>query len=86
MADIPDPTFDGRPLSDNPPLELHSWSVFEWCPTPDGSGPPEEMHLVFELAGALDGARLAFRIKSRRAADQMVAILERHRDSVWPEK
>lgn len=55
--------------------------VASWCPTPDGSGPAEAVALHFAAAGM---GEFAVRLKTARAVDELIAMLERHRNDVWP--
>jgi hypothetical protein len=63
-------------------LEIEEYSVNNWHPLADGKGLPTQVHLVFKLRGIAEP--LVLRLKSARAADQLIAILERHRNDVWP--
>ena len=58
-------------------------TVGEWCPTPDGSGKPEAVALVFNVREFGD---LVMRLKSRRACNEIIDALTAHRDAVFPEK
>lgn len=42
------------------------------------------LYLVLEFGGSLDGAEFILRLKSRKEANRLIAVLERHRDGVWP--
>lgn len=81
------------PASDGPPKNLKDiphiiptsgYGVFEWCPQDDGKGKPEAVIIVLQLAGRLDGAEVHMRIKSRKEANRLLEVLERHIDNVWP--
>jgi len=63
---------------------LESYKVASWCPTPDGTGPAEQVHLVLNVKWM--DAPFILRLKSRRATDELIAALQRHRDDVWGEK
>ena len=63
-------------------MEVEEFSVAEWCPTPDGSGPPEQVHLAFRVKGI--EARLVIRFKSPRSIGRLIASLVKHRNNVWP--
>lgn len=81
-----------QPLGEHPrPLvETLEYGVKEWHPTPDGSGRPEQIHLYQHVNihvpghGAVE-ADIVMRMKSPRAADEVIAMLLRHRYSVWPD-
>jgi hypothetical protein len=61
---------------------VDGFSVCEWCPTPDGSGAPEAVAVVFNMRSVGD---VVLRLRSRRAVDEMIAALEKHRDVVFGE-
>ena len=65
-------------------LMIDEWSLDQWHPTPDGSGPPEQLHLTLKLAG-IDDMRLTLRFKSRQAWDDLTAIGDGHADEIWPD-
>lgn len=54
--------------------------VGQWCPTPDGSGPPVAVALIFNLPSHGD---IVMRLKSRRAVDEMIRQLEHHAAEVF---
>ena len=62
------------------------YDVIEWQPSPDGTGKPTAVCVVmpFKVGGA-EGSMM-LRLKSRRAVDELIATLERHRDGVWPQE
>lgn len=59
--------------------------IANWRPTPHGSGPPQQVHLLCHLDLG-DGRTLAqaIRFKSPRGLDSFIADLQRHRKEVWP--
>ena len=65
-------------------LPVQGYSVNEWCPTPDGTGPAEQVHVLFELPAPIPP--MVVRFKSAGALDRFIAILARHRLSVWPKE
>lgn len=65
-------------------LPVAGYGVAEWHPTLDGSGKPTALLLRLQLAGGNDGAEVVMRITSRAETNRLIAILERHRDNVWP--
>ena len=73
----------GRNLKDVPHLKLDGYHVSEWCPEEDGLGKSQEVHIVFDLVDPQVSFVLA--LKSPRALDEMVGVLLRSRNSVWPE-
>jgi hypothetical protein len=60
---------------------IAEYGVGSWCPTQDGSGPATAVVLHFTMA---DGQQFGLRLKSARAVDELIAMLERHRNDVWP--
>lgn len=51
---------------------------------PAGSNVPvSEVHLLIPLP--IEGARVALRLKSKRALDELVGVLLDYRNQVWPE-
>ena len=71
--------------------QLEAYDVGQWCPTPDGTGPPEAV--VLSIVPKVDtpiyvcGRRaeaVGLRLKSRKAINVLISILERHRDEVFP--
>jgi len=71
--------FGPRPLPVG--VTIESYSIGAWCPTPDGSGPPEAVAIQLNIPGL--GFPLFMRLKSRRAVDEMIEVLAKHRDDVW---
>jgi hypothetical protein len=71
-------------LAGRPIFRITEYGVASWCPTPDGSGPAEAvvMHLTLDVGG--ERVELGLRLKSPRAVDELIALLERHRNDVWP--
>ena len=63
-------------------LEFKSYTIGSWCPTPDGSEPPTAVALEMEVEGL---PPIIMRLKSKRAVDEMIAALERHKQEVWPD-
>lgn len=63
-------------------LEIEEYHVGSWCPLPDGQGPATQVHVMLKLRGI--HTPLVLRLKSARAADELIGILERHRFDVWP--
>lgn len=67
-------------------LRLESYTIGDWCPSQDGSGPATAVALALRVAGGqLDGADLVLRLKTPEAVDTMVQSLLRHKRSVWPD-
>ncbi len=67
------------------PAFIDHYGVAEWCPTPDGSGPPEMVVLHADVDIADIPFTLYLRFKSAGEVDRLIGMLTRHRLSVWPE-
>jgi hypothetical protein len=60
---------------------VHGFEIVEWCPSADGSGPPEAVAFVFNVRELGD---IVVRMRSRERVDACIAALMKHRDAVWP--
>lgn len=80
--DPPDEEGGPRSLAGVAMLEIEEIRVVEWCPTPDGSGPPEQVHMTIKVLGV--EALLVLRFKSPRTIGRLINNLRKHRDNVWP--
>jgi len=67
-------------------FELEEIRINEYHPQDDGKGLPTEVHMALRLMGAPPNMLMVMRLKSRRAVDDLVTALCRHRDNVWPER
>lgn len=56
--------------------------VIEWHPVKDGKGLPTQVHVLLGIPSA--ELHIALRLKSRRAALEVIAALQKHTDAVWP--
>jgi hypothetical protein len=63
-------------------FEIEEYHVGSWSPLPDGKGPATQVHFTLRLRGI--ETPLVLRLQSARAADELIAALERHRFDVWP--
>lgn len=63
-------------------LEIEEINVAAWCPTPDGAGPPEQVHMTIKVTGV--DALLVLRFKSPRTIGRVINNLRKYRDIVWP--
>lgn len=59
------------------PEEIHTYS---WCPTPDGTGKPTQVHLHF---GKAPGPIFVIRFKGPNGLDALISALSTHRADVW---
>ena len=73
----------GRNLADIPHIPLDSYSVNEWTPERDGLGKTTEVHIIFDVREPPFAFVMA--LKSPRAVNELIGILARHRNSVWPD-
>lgn len=62
-------------------LEVEDIEIAEWCPTDDGTGPPEQVHMIIKVGGL---SPLRLRFKSPRTLNNVIGALRKHRDNVWP--
>lgn len=74
----------GRNLVEFKWYEFAGYEVAQWTPLPGGMGKPEQVHLVLHMDNAPDGVRFAMRLKSRRAAIELIDTIRAHADEVWP--
>ncbi len=58
--------------------EIH---VGSWGPLPDGKGPQTQVHLTFRTRGS---PPFVMRFKGPHTLGQLISMLERHRNDVWP--
>lgn len=82
---MPPPDLQPEELSTRKMVWITEIGVGSWCPTPDGSGPATAVVLHFKVSDGKDEVEMALRLKTPRAVDELIAMLERHRDDVWPE-
>lgn len=64
-------------------LEIKEYGFGQWCPTPDGTGPPEQLWMHFKISGIDEP--FALRFKTRQAWDDFSAIGDGHADQIWPD-
>lgn len=63
--------------------ELESYEVASWSPGDVSKGDPvTQVHMLMYIK---DAYPLVLRIKSKRAADELIALLIEYRDEVWME-
>lgn len=67
-------------------FQIEEYTIGQWCPSPDGSGKPEAIAISFKIKSpdGDDTCEIFFRLKSRRAVNVFIEIMEKHRDEVWP--
>jgi hypothetical protein len=76
---LPAPEFGGTALRGR---NIKGWTIGSWCPTPDGSGPPQCVAMTIETE---TGEHLVMRIKTPAAVDETIQALLRHKRDVWPD-
>ena len=73
-------------LDDRPMLEIVEYGVASWSPERDGKGPMTAVALHLKVRiGEREFLEFVMRLKTPRAVDEMIALLERNRNNVWPE-
>ena len=65
-------------------VPIDGYSVCEWSPDADHACGPTQVHVVIPLEEIIPGASLSLRLKSRRAVNELIAVLKNHRNAVWP--
>jgi hypothetical protein len=60
------------------------FEILQWRPTPDGSGPPKQVHLHVGLETEKGTLHQYLRFKSAEGLDRFIADLQRNRKEVWP--
>ena len=78
---IPDAEVPDSPTPPPVVCMLEQYDVFEWCPTPDATGPATQVHVLYTIEGL---GKMAVRFKSAGELDRFIAVLARTRLSVWP--
>lgn len=66
------------------PGEGISFDIYSWCPTPEPTVPPTQVHLHLTLGDELP--RLVIRFKGPGTLDKLIAALQDHRDDVFGAK
>lgn len=69
----------GKPLQGP---NVKGFTVGDWCPTPDGTGPATAVAISIKLEGGYD---IVLRLKTPERVDEVIQMLLRHKRSVWPE-
>lgn len=64
-------------------LDIDSYMVTEYHPERDAQGEPTMVVMLIDVKG-LGDVQLGIRLKSTKAVNELIAALQRHRDSVWP--
>lgn len=55
------------------------FEVYSWCPTPEPTVPPTQVHLIIPIGGG----KLVFRFKGPDTLDRLIAALQFHRKDVF---
>lgn len=87
IQDVPEMKVYERDLTDFHVVPAKGFQVCSWRDGPAHSDiPASEVHIVLPLDGKdLEGVKVALRLRSARALDELVAVLLQHRKDVWPE-
>lgn len=56
--------------------------VLSWCPTPEPTVPPTQVHLVIPVPGQT----VIFRFKGPGMLDRLITALQEHRKDVWGDR
>jgi hypothetical protein len=68
---LPPPTYyEGNP---------EGFHIYSWCPTPEPTVPPTQVHMHIPVAGTT----IVFRFKGPGTLDKLIAALQGHRKDVW---
>jgi hypothetical protein len=72
-------------LADRRLMKVVEVGVGSWCPSDDGSGPAEAVVLHLKIAtGGKDFVEFGLSLKSPEAVNELIDMLVRHRNDVWP--
>jgi hypothetical protein len=80
-VDLPPVNRVPRNLTGQSYLEIVGVGCSSYCPGQDGKGPMTEVHLRIEMK---DCVPFVLRIGNKESCDKIIAMLERHRNDVWP--
>lgn len=67
------------PAADYYEAQPEGFHIYSWCPTPEPTVPPEQVHMHIPIGGS----RIVIRFKSTHTIDALIAALEEHRRDVW---
>lgn len=81
LAPLPPPNRVPQPLEGRQIQAVEEYGVGSWCPTPDGTGPAEAVVLHYRIEGL---GEFGLRLKTPERVNELIAMLERHRNDVWP--
>jgi len=65
--------------------KVFGYSVGEWCPSRDGSGPAEAVAIAIETEIAGMQMDIVLRLKTPERVDELIQLLLRHKRGVWPD-
>ena len=63
-------------------IPVDEFYVAEW--REHAKSRPSQVHVVISLDELDTTVALALRLKSKRSVSELIAVLRKHRDSVWP--
>lgn len=73
----------------NKPLmgfRVNAFTVGDWCPTPDGSGPAQAVAVSLNVQIEADvDAEFVWKLRTPADVDTLIQSLLRHKRSVWPD-
>jgi hypothetical protein len=69
------------PAFDYYETQPEGFSVYSWCPTPEPTVPPTQVHLHIPMAGGV----IFVRFKGPATLDDLISALQEHRRHVWGE-
>lgn len=64
-------------------FDIEDVGIFEWCPRPNGEGKPTQVWLRVKCYGS--PSAFVWHFKGPDTLGQVIAALQRHRKSVWPD-
>ena len=79
---LPPPERNPRPFIGP---RLLGYTVGEWCPTPDGTGPAEAVAVALQVRWDGKDVDIVLRLRTPERVDELIQTLLRHKRGVWPE-
>lgn len=79
MAENPDRTSGKLPPAAYYEAQPEGFDVYSWCPTPEPTVPPTQVHLHVRVGGG----RIVVRFKGPDSLDRLIAALQEHRKDVF---
>lgn len=82
-VELPPVTEEVHNLDQEAIFEIEEYRVLEWHPERDAQGKPTMVVMMLHIKG-VDDYKFGLRFKSALAVNELIAMLRRHRDAVWP--